>query len=297
MPAPEPARTQTITRRSALRRFLFDNTPAKKAVRLVLLIAVLIALVPFLLNSIASMYGAREDYEAELAWSRRAIAGAPWSARAYLNYGDALAGLGKLAEAADAYGKAAQLKPRSPMGPYSLGVLAEREHNVSGAIALYRRAIELDPGFEQGYLRLAEALFQTTQYDAALETLNALLARHPREANETSAKALLRVVSGEKTVAGLRWLYQANPERDSRAAAQRKDYRFLELNDTKPHTPGVDQDCKLSSLDVSHIPGFTDVDQGPELSRLRALAEAYAPEYNRRMLAFRKEKLGFKCGK
>src|SRR5438552_2737093 len=73
------------------------------------------------MNTIAGLYGKLEKFQEEITWARLAITVDPEFSLAYINYGNASAALGHLAEAAKAYEKARQLDPKSPLSVYSLG--------------------------------------------------------------------------------------------------------------------------------------------------------------------------------
>ncbi len=107
------------------------------------------------LNTIAGLYGVMEDFEQEIIYAKLAIEANSKFANAYINLGNAQGTRGNLKEAEEAFSKAHELAPKSPLGVYSLGVLAEQQRKFSEATGFYQKSIEIDPKFENGYFNLA----------------------------------------------------------------------------------------------------------------------------------------------
>lgn len=141
------------------------------------------------MNSIAGLYGQTSEFNEEILWAKKAIKTDPNFGDAYINYGNALAQLGKIFEANSAFKTAAKLTPKSPIAFYSIGLLAERTKNISKAIVYYRKSITVDPTFENGYFNLATVLANVGRYDEAISLLKKLLALNP---GDREARAMMR---------------------------------------------------------------------------------------------------------
>ncbi len=83
------------------------------------------------LNTIAGLYGKMHHFEEEISWAQKAIALDPQFELAYVNYGNALASSGKLAEAKSAFSKAAELNPKDPIAFIAWGLLPSRRTNLT----------------------------------------------------------------------------------------------------------------------------------------------------------------------
>jgi tetratricopeptide (TPR) repeat protein len=150
------------------------------------------------LNVIAGLYGKLENFEAEIAWAQKAIALDPQFALAYINYGNAMASLGKFEEAKGAFNKAAELKPRDPIAFYSLGIVAEQQKRFDDAMSFYRKSVELDPRFENGYFNLAALYANLKRYDEAVAALRKVLEINPRADDARAMLADIQKQQGSK---------------------------------------------------------------------------------------------------
>ena len=143
------------------------------------------------MNSIAGLYGTLGKFDEELIWAKKAIDTKPTYDSAYLNYGIALAELGRIAEAKKAFEKAAELNPKAPIAFYSLGVLAEQARDLPLATKYYKKSVELDPKYDNGFFNLAVVQANLKKFDEAASTLKKLLAVNP---NHTDARNMLKEV-------------------------------------------------------------------------------------------------------
>ena len=153
---------------------------------------------PRAMNAIAGLNGKLGRYRDEITWASRAIHVDRGFFEAQINLGTAEAALGNEAAARKAFQRARDLAPSSPMPVYSLGVLAERRHDVPTATALYERAVALDPTFESGWFNLAAMQAQAGRFDDALASLDKVLALHP---DAQDAQAMRRHVQADKAAA------------------------------------------------------------------------------------------------
>ena len=85
----------------------------------------------------------------------------------------------------------------------------------------------------------------------------------------------------------MKWLYDANPMDDFVWALEKQDYRFIGLYRVGAYIPGINKKCltlKDLEMDVRFIKGTSDAHEGYEHSKLIAIAQVYAENYNFRML-------------
>jgi tetratricopeptide (TPR) repeat protein len=88
-------------------------------------------------------------------WTR-AVEGAPYSATAHNNLGEALAAAGRLPDAAAAFRRAIELRPRYATAHHNLGQALQRQGQIEAALDPLRRAAELEPAYAPA---LADALY------------------------------------------------------------------------------------------------------------------------------------------
>jgi tetratricopeptide (TPR) repeat protein len=149
----------------------------------------------YAMNMIAGLLGKLGEFEQEMAWAQKAIAINPQFDLAYINKGNALAGLKRYNEAAEAFNKAIRINPKDPLGIYSLGVLEEEQGNFKKALEFYRQSIQIDPKFENGYFNLAAMHANLKQFDEAIAALKKLIELNPQSED---AKAMLRQIEKER---------------------------------------------------------------------------------------------------
>ena len=124
--------------------------------------------------------------------SERAIELDPSYAQSYHWYADVLLNTFGRAEAAmPLLEKARSLDPLSPVIVVTLGEVLSRTGKVSDAVLLYRRAVELEPGFFSGYFLSAMAQLSLGDDELAKQWIDRGLARWPDELRILEAKLLL----------------------------------------------------------------------------------------------------------
>jgi tetratricopeptide (TPR) repeat protein len=123
----------------------------------------------------------------------------PDTAAAHINYAEVLEQLGRLDEAAVHYERGLQLEPRAPNVParlagvlYKLGNQAAERSDFTGAIARYRRVLELADDHVPARNNLANALFMAGRMDEAIANYREILRRDPtnQRVQENLARAL-----------------------------------------------------------------------------------------------------------
>jgi tetratricopeptide (TPR) repeat protein len=141
------------------------------------------------MNSIAGLYGKEGKFNEELEWAQMAIKANPEFDLAYINQGNAYINLKHPVDAERSFRNAIELNPKSPLGVYSLGVMAENKNEFDKAIEYYRQSIEIDPNFENGYFSLAAMLANTKQFDQAIAALDELLSLNPTAGGAQAMRA------------------------------------------------------------------------------------------------------------
>jgi tetratricopeptide (TPR) repeat protein len=118
------------------------------------------------------------DWRDDLALWTSAVRVTPDDARAWENLGAALRGHRRSAEAADAFDRAAAIRPEWAL-PHALGGLCREDvGDADGAERELGRAVELEPDDVESALNLAVVLARHGKLDGARATVDALLARH-----------------------------------------------------------------------------------------------------------------------
>lgn len=131
------------------------------------------------------------DWRDDLTLFEKAVVTTPRSARSWTNYGAALLGADKPAEALSALERAIAIAPDSA-SPHALaGVVLDRLGNYPMAEQAMRRALAVDSKQADSSFNLALFLARRSRYDEAAQVLRALPSRSPREA------ALLRDVEAD----------------------------------------------------------------------------------------------------
>jgi tetratricopeptide (TPR) repeat protein len=147
------------------------------------------------LNTIAGLFGKIQNFEQEVVWARKAIQANPKFANAYINLGNGQGSLGDVKGAFGSFTKARDLEPANPLPVYSLGVLAEQQEKFLEASQYYKRSVEIDPKFENGYFNLAAVYANMKRFTEAKDALTKLLELNP---NAQDAKDMLRQLEREK---------------------------------------------------------------------------------------------------
>ncbi len=164
---------------------------------------------------------ARGDAEAARAALRSALAVDPRLVAAYVELAELYREGGELTLAAAALVEAGRLAPADPLPPYLLGAVYAEQARVSGsqaplgeAIAAYRRATELDPGFGPAYANLGGALLSTGDLAAAVPALREAARLQPGdvEARRLLGSALAQVGRPGEAIAVLRAASAMDPD-------------------------------------------------------------------------------------
>ena len=122
---------------------------------------------------------------------KKALALDPSCPSAHVNMAVAAVQAGDLATAEAHYRKALPGRPTAETHN-GLGYVLGREGRLDGAIAEYRKAIEIDPKFTPAYNNLAEALVAQGDLEQAVQYYRASLAEHPSAAVYNALGIVLR---------------------------------------------------------------------------------------------------------
>lgn len=99
-----------------------------------------------------------------------------------------------------------------------------------------------------------------------------------------------------KYVGELKWLLNADPNKDVESAISRGDFRFKGIYGYSLSVPRVKIECLDIETEVDAIKGTTDAVLGYEHAKLIAVAREYGNFYNIRMRLYLEENHGFECG-
>ncbi len=132
---------------------------------------------------------------------QRALTLDPSSVRARNHLGQTYEALARFPEAERAYKEAIEIEAKnskkSEWPYYNLGVLYLSDGRTEQAIVYLRQALERNSAFTEAKVKLAMALCQTNQADAALALLNDAVRTDPTNAQAHYQLALLLVKSGK----------------------------------------------------------------------------------------------------
>jgi tetratricopeptide (TPR) repeat protein len=129
------------------------------------------------------------DAELRQAYKGPVPDGLGWSA-----FGLAHAGLGQWDRAADCYRKAAEGAPENQLMFELWGEGLQEKGDMPGAMAAWRRALELQPGYLDASINLGVALAQAGRTDEAISLLTAAIKAHPHEEHTADAYVNLGTV-------------------------------------------------------------------------------------------------------
>lgn len=107
---------------------------------------------------------------------------APGNADIQMNYGNVLAGLGRIDDALTAYEQAHNRAPKFAEPAFNAGVLMSKVGRYAEAAGWFATALDRDPDHGQATIAQAEALREAGHLTMARDVLQALIARQPNDA-------------------------------------------------------------------------------------------------------------------
>ena len=168
----------------------------------------------FLCNYGLALDGAGRWAEAAAA-GRAAVALAPDLTEAHLNLGNALNGLERFEDAAIALRRATALRPGEAKAHCSLGYALEQQDRLPEAEAAYRTAAGLLPSLGEAWANLGRVLNELGRAPEALEAFRAAVRARPSNAKDHWNLALALLLNGQLAEGFAeyewRWLYDAFP--------------------------------------------------------------------------------------
>jgi Tfp pilus assembly protein PilF len=118
-----------------------------------------------------------------------------------LNAAAALAGQGSIDEAVAAYEAIAAAAPQVPLVHFKLAAAYKKKGDTAKAEASFRKSIELDPGFVDGYVSLATLLAESGKRDQAIEVVRQGGAANEKSGRLPYALGVLEVSAGNNAAA------------------------------------------------------------------------------------------------
>lgn len=138
---------------------------------------------PFAANTIAGLYGKMNRFRDEINWAKEAIKLNFGYSNSYINLGNGYIGLGITDSARSSFLEAAQLDPKNPYAPYSLGVIEEDNKNYTQALEYYKQSVAIDSNFENGYYNLAATYANLKDFKNAEVCIEKVLKLDPTAAD------------------------------------------------------------------------------------------------------------------
>ncbi|MGE0606884.1 MAG: tetratricopeptide repeat protein [Pirellulales bacterium] len=139
-------------------------------------------------NQLARLLLDRRQFAESLSESQEALRLQPSRMDAQVNRGLALAGLGRLDEAEEAFTKVLRRNPQSVPALVNLGNLRDTQGRLAESLAFYQQAASLDPTDSLARRNLASSLAQQGRFEEALAEVQEILRQHPQD---RQARALL----------------------------------------------------------------------------------------------------------
>ena len=139
------------------------------------------------LTTIAGLYGVKSQFREEIIWAEKAIAADSNYINAYINLGNAYAGMRSYDTATNIYMTAAFVDPRSPVPTYSIAVLLEEQHEYNAALKNYLQSIKIDSTFEASYYNAAMIYFNLKKYPEAKQMLRKAMELNPLDQDAAAA--------------------------------------------------------------------------------------------------------------
>jgi tetratricopeptide (TPR) repeat protein len=118
-----------------------------------------------------------------------------------LNAATTLAGEGRIDEAVAAFEAIAAAAPQVPLVHFKLAAAYKKKGDTAKAEASFRKSIELDPGFVDGYVSLATLLAESGKKDQAVEVVRQGVAANEKSGRLPYALGVLEVSAGHNAAA------------------------------------------------------------------------------------------------
>jgi tetratricopeptide (TPR) repeat protein len=163
--------------------------------------------IPVVLGRLAESYQKARQYDKAVDYYQKAIAANPTDSDLRNNLGNALAEMGKSAEALQEFQKAAELNPAKAARYYfNLGAVTYNLGKMDEAASAFRKAIEIDATYADAYFWLGQALMgkatmapdgKVVAVPGTAEALQTYLKLQPNGPNAVTAQALLQTIQAQ----------------------------------------------------------------------------------------------------
>jgi TolB-like protein/Tfp pilus assembly protein PilF len=205
--------------------------------------------------SLATIHGDRGEYTAMESAYRKAIELSPNYATAYQWYGNVMTGLSRAQEAVDLNLKAAELDPRAAIIATSLGGAYANQGLLSRAEQQYRKVIELNPDFPQGYGSLGNFYaFYLGRFDLAIQNLRTALKMDPGSVNVLMFLAAFSLEIGDDE--------SANQYRQAIADISDQDFRLgwadMLISQAQGNAEGIREAWKWTSSRINNYSFYSE---------------------------------------
>jgi tetratricopeptide (TPR) repeat protein len=163
--------------------------------------------VPVVLGRLAESYQKARQFDKAVDYYRKAVEANPTDSDLRNNLGNALAEMGKSAEALQEFQKAAELNPAKAARYYfNLGAVTYNLGKMDEAASAFKKAIEIDAAYADAYFWLGQALMgkatmapdgKVVAVPGTAEALETYLKLQPNGPSATTAQALLQTIQGQ----------------------------------------------------------------------------------------------------
>ena len=136
-------------------------------------------------NALAGLYGHLHQYNNQITWAKKALEINPKYGSAYITLGNAYGATANVLQAEENYRIADNLMPNSPYPAYCLGLIEETQGRARDAVLEYKRSIDRDSMFFDGYCGLAVCYATLQDYTTAQKYIDQALT-----INSSSPKAI-----------------------------------------------------------------------------------------------------------
>ncbi len=130
-------------------------------------------------------------HESAIEWIGRAIQVSGSVAAYHVNLGNALKGLGRLADAVLSYSRAVELQPDLASAHYNLGIAAMEQGSLEPSVAALRRAVDLAPEQASAHGSLGAALMELGQMEEPEASLARSLQLAPASAERHNNRGIV----------------------------------------------------------------------------------------------------------
>jgi len=163
--------------------------------------------VPVVYGRLAEAYHKAKMYDKALATYQKALEVNPTEAAYHNNMGNVYADMGKNAEAAEAFKKAAETDPtRAASYYFNYGAIMYNQGKMDEAVAAFQKAVQVDPNYAEGQYMLGRALMGKLDMDPAtgklipalgtVEALEAYMKLEPQGKHSEEVQGMLQTMQG-----------------------------------------------------------------------------------------------------